>query len=312
MRQRKKLTFYALILSFCIGCPLSFSGCFDDSNPYNNPNTLYVSLNGDYDYTSIQQAIDNASANFTIYVLPGHYVESVRINKTVSLVGEDRDSTIIDGNHSGDVIKIVGPGNVTISKFTLINSGKSYSSGDYDAGIDVHCDGNLFSHLNISQNHMGIWTYSSNENLFNNITFINNSYYGMYIYSSSNENRIDHCVFYKNEAYSGYALRIKTSKNNILTNNYFGENARGLYFCCGARSNIVYHNSFMNNSQWGAQDDVGNQWHNGAEIGGNYWSDYRGVDEDNDGIGDTPYNISSGSSRQDLYPLMQPPVTYSP
>lgn len=307
--QQNKSTWYALLLSFVLIGLLFFSGCVDESNPYNNPNALYVSLDEAYDYTSIQDAIDNAPTNYTVYVLPGHYVGSVLINKTISLIGEDMDSTVIDANHTGDVIKIVGPGKVNVSGFTLINSGTSYSSGDYDAGIHVDCDGNTFSHLNISQNHMGIWSYSSNENSYENLTIMNNSYYGMYLYSSSNSNRIDHSIFYKNKATSGYAIRIKSSKHNVLTNNYFGENGRGLYFCCGARNNIVYHNTFMNNSQWNARDDVGNQWHNGEDAGGNYWGDYNGVDENNDGIGDTSYTISSGNN--DPYPLMQPTITYS-
>jgi len=37
---------------------------------------------------------------------------------------------------------------------------------------------------------------------------------------------------------------------------------------------------------------------------GNYWSDYDGLDVDDDGIGDTPYAIESNA--QDDYPLMNP------
>jgi hypothetical protein len=41
-------------------------------------------------------------------------------------------------------------------------------------------------------------------------------------------------------------------------------------------------------------------WDNGAM--GNYWSDYSGVDQNNDGIGDTPYVIDENN--KDSYPLM--------
>lgn len=305
-------TVYASLLSTCIFATVFFSGCMEETGPYSDPNTYYVSLSGEYEYTSIQQAIDAAPENYTVYVFPGYYTESVKINKTISLIGEDAETTILNGNYSGDVIKITGTGNVTITGFTLIHSGNSTSASDYDSGIDIHCNGNTFSHLIIKNTRMGIWSYSSSNNKFENISLINNSYYGMYLYSSSNSNIIDHCVFYKNEATSGYALRIKTSKNNIVKNSYFGENNRGLYFCCGARDNIVYDNTFENNYQWNARDDVGNRWYNGVELSGNYWDDYHGVDEDNDGIGDTPYNVSSGSARQDSFPLMQPRITYSP
>ena len=46
-----------------------------------------------------------------------------------------------------------------------------------------------------------------------------------------------------------------------------------------------------------------NIWYDYPNGTGNYWDDYTGSDENHDGIGDTPYNISGGSN-QDLYPLM--------
>ena len=47
-----------------------------------------------------------------------------------------------------------------------------------------------------------------------------------------------------------------------------------------------------------------NIWDNGYPSGGNYWSDYAGVDADGDGIGDTPYIIDDNNI--DHYPLMGP------
>ena len=52
-----------------------------------------------------------------------------------------------------------------------------------------------------------------------------------------------------------------------------------------------------------ADDDGVNHWDNGYPSGGNYWSDYTGVD--GDGIGDTPYIILGGDN-QDWYPFMNP------
>jgi len=76
-------------------------------------------------------------------------------------------------------------------------------------------------------------------------------------------------------------------------------------------SNAIYDNVFVDNVNQ-THDSSTNSWDNGYQPGGNYWSDYTGVDvksgpnqdlPDSDGIVDTPYVISGGSNR-DRYPLM--------
>lgn len=89
---------------------------------------------------------------------------------------------------------------------------------------------------------------------------------------------------------------------------------------------IVYHNNLVYNlvDQADHSEGIVPAWDNGYPSGGNYWSDYTGVDNCSgpqqnvcsgpDGIGDTPYTgiiqINSGSRVQsslvDHYPLMRP------
>jgi hypothetical protein len=66
------------------------------------------------------------------------------------------------------------------------------------------------------------------------------------------------------------------------------------------------HNSFLANVDhvWLQVSGVIDIWDDGYPLGGNYWSNYNGTDEDADGIGDTPYVIDA--SNQDNYPLMHP------
>ena len=67
---------------------------------------------------------------------------------------------------------------------------------------------------------------------------------------------------------------------------------------------MIYHNNFINNEQ-NAYDGCNNTWDNDYPSGGNFWDDYNGTDEDEDGIGDTPYPIPGGDN-DDRYPLMEP------
>ena len=76
-------------------------------------------------------------------------------------------------------------------------------------------------------------------------------------------------------------------------------------------NNKIYHHYFINNTNQ-ANDRCSNQWDNGYPSGGNFWSDYTGVDNfsgpdqdipGSDGIGDTNYSIPGGSS-VDNYPLI--------
>jgi len=66
--------------------------------------------------------------------------------------------------------------------------------------------------------------------------------------------------------------------------------------------NLVFQNEFINNLK-NAHDEFGinNQW-NFTAIG-NFWSDYPGVDADDDGIGDTTYLISGNTGSYDYFPI---------
>ena len=120
------------------------------------------------------------------------------------------------------------------------------------------------------------------------------------------------------------------SRNNILTNtddgigvykstfvlidlNNITSNAVGVDLG-GSTNSLVHHNNFLNNIVHQALDnETGkNMWDVGYASGGNYWSNYTGVDHcsgpaqnvctKSDGIGDIPYLFVNG---QDRYPLQQ-------
>jgi len=104
---------------------------------------------------------------------------------------------------------------------------------------------------------------------------------------------------------SGIALQGNNAANNRIYNNIF----QGNYIAINlteSSTNIIYHNNFIANTDpvYVSPGVYANIWDNGYPSGGNYWSDYAGVDANGDGIGDTPYIIDSNN--RDRYPLMKP------
>jgi len=94
----------ALILSiFVVLFPLSMP------NVSAAGTTIYVGSGPGNDSATIQGGVDLAMAGDTVFVYAGTYEELVEINpswKSITLIGEDKETTIIDGNHTGTVITI--------------------------------------------------------------------------------------------------------------------------------------------------------------------------------------------------------------
>jgi pectin methylesterase-like acyl-CoA thioesterase len=71
-----------------------------------NSNTIYVDDDGGADFSNIQDAIDASLDGDTIYVKNGYYpIDRLFINKTINLVGENSENTIISAqNNDGAVV----------------------------------------------------------------------------------------------------------------------------------------------------------------------------------------------------------------
>ena len=176
-------------------------------------NTLYVGGSGPNNYTKIQDAIDNASDGDIIFVYSGMYSENVVIRKSIALIGENRNNTIIDGGGSGDVVYVTSD-NVTITGFTLQNSGSDLR----DAGIGLHAAQGLHIENNI---------------------IVNNNDDGVYIWYSN------HCTICGNiiggNSYNGIGLRY--SSNCTITSNTISNNGDGIYLACS--SNCIITDNIM-------------------------------------------------------------------
>jgi len=297
-------------------------------------------LNTTSNYDTIQAAIDapQTENGHTIFVDEGTYYEHVVLNKSLSLIGEDRSTTIIDGNYVGNVIKVTAD-NAKITRLTVQNS---YPEHPYcNVYIGELTAGNNISHNFIKDSFyaIGLWHSSNNTICQNEMTRSN---FGVLLNTSSNNiisgNNITHNlrgVFLKycssNNIVSGNNIRIndfgvvfyQSSNNTLLGNMVMNNNYDGIQltsssdntFCenqiaandhYGVRLDSSFNNAFHHNNFDNAEQvhidvpSLANYWDDGFE--GNYWSSHDGTDADRDGIGENWFEIDENNI--DHYPLM--------
>ena len=121
----------------------------NNSNNQNENKSYLVSIQGKGNYSSINEAINYASNNDTIFVSNGTYFENITITKPIELIGEDKNTTIINGNGLGTVIYISAD-YVKIRGFTITNGGPQLHNRD--AGIKIESNYYTISDCNISSN----------------------------------------------------------------------------------------------------------------------------------------------------------------
>lgn len=276
----------------------------EDENTDNNQKSLNITMmptivyvNTTYDdstegwqinnFSSIQNGTNAVYPTGTVQVFNGIYYEhNINVDETMDIVGENRFSTIIDGNNeTSDIICIESDGNVTISGFTLRNSSGS--------GIKLNVL-NDFSNDSISD--MVIMNNSCGINL--------SLLVGQPINLQSYVN-ITNSIIQNNT----YGVKCEDLDYNTFSLNTIQNNTYGIKFS-DSINNLIYRNNFINNT-FDFNDTGINflNWEN-YSIGGNYWDEYdessEGAwDNNSDNIVDEPYQVP-GSDNIDHYPFIIP------
>jgi parallel beta-helix repeat protein len=276
------------------------------------------------DFHTIQEAINDPQVmdGDTIYVYNGTYYEHITANKSLTLNGEDKRTTIIDGSLNVTVIKIVAD-KVRISDFTI-----RYG---YEGIWILDSDGNTVSNNNITLSTFeGLVIENSIDSAITNNLICFNGWDGVYMFNTSNTVLRGNTITSNNfsginiEASYGNTISGNTLSNNTycgfslydsntisVVGNTISWNALAGIDLFNVTDSFFCHNNFLNHTEQISSDDSPNAWENGAE--GNYWINYNGTDlcsgpnkneTGSDGIGDASYLVDKNN--QDEYPLMGP------
>ena len=124
-----------LFMGMCVVPSTAVQELRDVSTVSFDGNTLYVGGSGANNYTTIQGAIDDASDGDTVFVYDGTYYEyNITIDKSITLVGEDRETTFIETSYDEVTIISITADSTTVQGFTI--SGVAY------AGIGIMINSN--------------------------------------------------------------------------------------------------------------------------------------------------------------------------
>ena len=251
---------------------------WDKKSAYETNNyspVLHVGGEGLGNFSCIQDAIDNACDGDTVFVQNGTYYETISINKSISLIGENKVSTTIIGNYDDlkfeNVIGVENTKDITISGFTIIGEGGYFH--DYYLRT---CSGiNIFKSYNCTVKDVilkNLSKYGIRGRLSKNVNVANNSIYDILDKEGCNiqfdksnnvtikNNYISHCTIccvwisrcddvniienlVSNSYYCG--IIIESSNNTEITLNNIEENEHTGLLLSNSNKNIIKSNNFL-------------------------------------------------------------------
>jgi parallel beta-helix repeat protein len=225
-----------------------------------------------------------------------------------------------DNTISGNLVNYTKGVRVSSSDNNVFSNNTFINSTDYDVYVSSSAKNILWGN-HIATSVYGIYLKDCSETNITENTIFKNVRHGIFLFRdrssiiskntiTDNNNDItvdsDDSIITKNTIIRGQVgITVQGSGCDISDNTIKNVISIGFSAVAGSKNNVIFRNHFLNNDE-NAKEQGSNQWYNGSQ--GNYWDDYKQVDRDRNGIGDTHYLISAGG--RDRYPLgifLRPP-----
>ena len=329
------VSFFMLSPSFAGG-----SGDSSDIDEMNKASSLPIKIESSVDFQSY--GFDGYGTVDEPWIIENYDINGTEFGYCIYIANTTDYFIISDcvlyGNGSNNGIYLYRVENGLIFNNNIFNCEKGIF-------IEVCSYNNVISSNLIHDNQDGIYQIIESDSTVINNTIYNNSQYGIFSFFYSTftveNNEISengygialtnfcNCTRGENDESINYVITDSEILNNTLTDNEYGiylykyvanvhnnqiiSNNHGLYiYHPHGGDKYIYHNNFIDNVIQATGDYWGVYWNLSYSEGGNYWSDYTGIDmfsgpnqdePGSDGIGDSPYVFSV---TQDNYPLMEP------
>ena len=200
-------------------------------------------------FNKIQDGVNAVATNGTVFVYNGTYPENVVVNNSLTLLGENKNTTLIGGAMNGSGVNITAD-NVTVSGFTIQNYTQGY-------GIVLSSNNNRITKTIIADNGFGIGTNyviqfypPSLPSGFNTITdnlIIRNTGGGLGLTGQNNT------VVGNSISRTQYGIMVGAGEYNNISKNTIMDNENGIFIVISYNT-MIYRNNISQNEKLGISD----------------------------------------------------------
>ncbi|AKB37898.1 Cell surface protein [Methanosarcina siciliae C2J] len=258
--------------------------------------TIYVDSDGSGNYTTVQDALDNAVDGNTIIVRPGNYDEDLAVDVSVTLIGSSGYPTVgkIEVNRQSQISGLTITGGVRFEQagMSCIIRNNKFDECGVSIGNNYACGNQTIIDNLFTDSPIGVFTYDSIDNKITGNTFQN--------------------------CHTGIELTYGIGRH-VVKGNTFQDCDVGIRLI--EDSATIYNNYFSSDINLVLEDDgdarlnttktAGTNIIDGPYIGGNFWGSPSGdgfsqthPDTNGDGIAEEEYQVDEGVI--DHLPLVTP------